>query len=173
MHQRLEGKQLAAAFWSAAICRPDFIFDIRPSCPVEASIEVTAQAFYDAHEASDQKLGKNSDLKKFLFKKDLEDQTYYDGIYNMPKVSFKELDLPVSCCVLVRCHPLPFWSDAIRYPDLIFDIRPSRPVEASVEVIAQAFYDAHEATDQKLGKDSDLKKYLENQTYADGIYNMP
>ncbi|XP_033631817.1 plexin-C1-like [Asterias rubens] len=79
-----ETGDLAAAFWSAAICRPDFIFDIRPSCPVEASIEVTAQAFYDAHEASDQKLGKDSDLKKLLFKKYLENQSYAEGIYNMP-----------------------------------------------------------------------------------------
>ena len=46
----------------------------------------------------------------------------------------------------------PFWSNAIRRPDFIFDIITSRPVEASKEVIAQAVYDAHEASDQKLGK---------------------
>ncbi|XP_033645766.1 plexin-B-like [Asterias rubens] len=92
-----KGNSLPLRFWSGAIRRPDFIFDIRPSRPVEASMEVIAQAFYDAHEANDQKLGKNSDLSKLLFKKDLDDidrlvQSYYDDIYNMPRVSFEELN---------------------------------------------------------------------------------
>ncbi|XP_071810406.1 plexin-B-like isoform X1 [Asterias amurensis] len=92
-----KGNSLPLRFWSGAIRRPDFIFDIRPSRPVEASMEVIAQAFYDAHESSDQKLGKNSDLSKLLFKKDLDDidrlvQSYYEDIYNMPRVSFDELN---------------------------------------------------------------------------------
>ncbi|XP_038061354.1 plexin-B-like, partial [Patiria miniata] len=96
-----KGNSLSLRFWSNAIRRPDFIFDIRPSRSVESSLGIIAQAFYDAHNASDQKLSKDSDLSKLLFNKDLPRiqslvEDYYDGISNKPRVTLQELNNEMS-----------------------------------------------------------------------------
>ncbi|XP_022105359.1 plexin-B-like isoform X2 [Acanthaster planci] len=92
-----KGNSLSLRFWSNAIRRPDFIFDIKPSRSVEASLGIIAQAFYDAHNTSDHKLGKDSDLSKLLFNKDLPRiqglvDNYYDAIFNKQRVSQQELN---------------------------------------------------------------------------------
>ncbi len=48
--------------------------------------------------------------------------------------------------------PLRFWSNAIKNPDYIFDIRPTRAVEASMDVIGQLFHDVHDTKTHKLGQ---------------------
>ncbi|XP_038061896.1 plexin-B-like [Patiria miniata] len=56
--------------------------------------------------------------------------------------------------------PLRFWANAIKHPDYIFDIRPSRTVEASLDVIAQLFHDAHDTKTHKLGRETSINKLL-------------
>ena len=53
--------------------------------------------------------------------------------------------------------PLRFWSNAIKHPDYIFDIRPSRSVDASLDVIGQLFHDAHDTKTHKLGQVRKIK----------------
>ncbi|XP_022111248.1 plexin-B1-like [Acanthaster planci] len=71
--------------------------------------------------------------------------------------------------------PLRFWANAIKHPDYIFDIRPSRSVEASLDVIAQLFHDAHDAKMHKLGRDTSVTKLLygrERTKYHDDIVSF-
>ncbi|XP_038061900.1 plexin-B-like [Patiria miniata] len=56
--------------------------------------------------------------------------------------------------------PLRFWANAIKHPDYIFDIRPSRTVEASLDVIAQLFHDAHDTKTHRLGRETSINKLL-------------
>ncbi|XP_022111250.1 plexin-B-like isoform X2 [Acanthaster planci] len=71
--------------------------------------------------------------------------------------------------------PLRFWANAIKHPDYIFDIRPSRSVEASLDVIAQLFHDAHDTKSQKLGRETSINKLLygrERTKYHDDIVSF-
>ncbi len=48
--------------------------------------------------------------------------------------------------------PLRFWSNAIKNPDYIFDIRAGRSVQASMDVIGQLFHDVHDTKTHQLGQ---------------------
>ncbi|XP_071784059.1 plexin-B-like [Asterias amurensis] len=73
--------------------------------------------------------------------------------------------------------PLRFWSNAIKHPDYIFDILPSRSVGASMDVIGQLFHDVHDTKTHKLGQESSVNKLLygrEKQKYqhvVEDFYN--
>ncbi|XP_071784060.1 plexin-B-like isoform X1 [Asterias amurensis] len=73
--------------------------------------------------------------------------------------------------------PLRFWSNAIKHPDYIFDIRTGRSVGASMDVIGQLFHDVHDTKTHKLGQESSVNKLLygrEKQKYqhvVEDFYN--
>ena len=50
--------RLPLRFWQGIITHPNYIFDVRQSQCVEASLRVVSQAFFDAFSKSEHKLGK-------------------------------------------------------------------------------------------------------------------
>ncbi|XP_072025086.1 plexin-A2-like [Amphiura filiformis] len=88
---------LPLRFWQNIITHPNYIFDVRQSQCVEASLRVVSQAFFDAFSTSDHKLGKNAPFNKLLYNREMPKyremvDTYYSSVSVMDAVSKRSLD---------------------------------------------------------------------------------
>ncbi|XP_072026499.1 plexin-A2-like [Amphiura filiformis] len=58
------------------------------------------------------------------------------------------------------CLPLRYWVTIINNPQYVFDVRESRSVTSSLNVVAQAFFDAFNRTDHTNSKETGFNKLL-------------
>ncbi|XP_071784063.1 plexin-B-like [Asterias amurensis] len=88
---------LPLRFWSNAIKNPDYIFDIRPTRSVEASMDVIGQLFHDVHDTKTHKLGKESSVNKLLYGREKQKyqhvvEDFYNGVQSLPQMTTQELN---------------------------------------------------------------------------------